>query len=115
MRSYYPGYGERSGRAAIFVLFLIGVILTVGLYFVKTRAQTAKAEAAYLQRQVSHQQSAVKVLEAELAHLESPSRLAVMAQEELGLMPIKADNVLGIDEVAESFPLREVKAGDGHE
>ena len=117
MRSYYPGYGEKSGRAAIFVLFLIGVVLTVGLYFVKTRAQTAKTDAAHLQRQVSHQQSAVKVLEAELAHLESPNRLAVMAQAELGLMPIKAENILSVDEISEVFPLRQelVEAGVAHE
>ncbi len=112
MRSYYPGYGEKSGRTAIFVLFLIGVVLTVGLYFVKTHALTAKAEAAHLQRMVSSQQSAVKVLEAELAHLESPNRLADMARKELGLTPIKVEQVLSVDEIVETFPLRDEPLGE---
>jgi len=114
MRSYYPGYGEKTGRTAIFILFLIGLALTIGLYFVKTRAQTAKAEAAQLQRLVTSEQNAVKVLRAELAHLQSPDRLGVMAENELGLVPAKAEQIVSIAQIEEMFPLRQpVKEGAG--
>ncbi len=106
MRAYYPGYDEKTGRTAIFVLFLLGVVLTVGLYFVKTRAQTAKAEAGRLERLLRDEQNAVKVLQAELAHLESPERLEELAIAELGLSSIKVDRVITVSELSETFPLR---------
>jgi len=65
-------YGKgRTGGGVVFFLFLLGVVLTLGLYFVKTRAQTAKSEARTLQRTLDAEQLVVSTLKAELAHLGS--------------------------------------------
>lgn len=109
MRGYYPGYGQKSGGGIVFALFILGVFLTVCLYFVKTRAQAAKAEVIRLERLVHAEQSAVKVLRAELSHLESPGRLSVIANAELGLEPIKVEQVIAVSEIAELFPLRDTE------
>lgn len=108
MRGYYPKYRERSGGGIIFVLFLVGVFLTVCLYFVKTRAQTAKSEAVRLERLVNAERAAVKILQAELAHLESPARLSQLAETELGLVPITIERVKSLEDVVQDFPLRAV-------
>lgn len=107
MRGYYARYNERSGFGIIFILFFIGAVLTIGLYFVKTRAQTAKSQAVRLASQVAVEQSAVKVLRAELAHLENPARLSELSAEKLGLKPIEVETLLTIDDIEKTFPLRD--------
>ncbi len=110
MRSY-PGYRRGVGGSIIFALFLVGVILTVGLYFVKTRAQTAKTEASQLLRKVEAEQKAVKLLRAELAHLESPDRLSDLAERELGLLPVKSEQTISPEELVEMIPMRDLPDG----
>ena len=62
---------SRSG-GAVFFLFLLGVILTLGLYFVKTWVQTAKAETTGLEAELNSEQEIVSTLRSELAHLQNP-------------------------------------------
>ncbi len=106
MRGQYSAYGQRSGGGVVFVLFLVGVILTICLYFVKMRAQTAKAEAAQLEQIVRSEEIAIKVLKAELAHLESPSRLSELSSKKLELSPIQASQMIIAKDIVEIFPLR---------
>jgi len=50
--SVYHYDNARAARRMIgFILFIIGLALTVALYFVKTKAQTARAEMRSLERQ----------------------------------------------------------------
>lgn len=107
MRGYYPGYNQRTGGGIIFALFVLGVILTICLYFVKTRAQAAKAESARLEQLVEAEQNAVKILKAELAHLQSPSRLSAIAGSQMGMEKISVDQVKTLEDISELFPLRE--------
>ena len=50
---YIPSHIRAARRMTGFLLFLIGVALTVGLYYVKTRAQTARKQAVKLERQIA--------------------------------------------------------------
>jgi len=106
MSGRYPGYTQRAGGGVVFILFLIGVILTVCLYFVKMRAQSAKSNAVRLERIVKSEKVAIKILQAELAHLESPARLSVLSAQELGLSPIQISQMMTSKDVVEAFPLR---------
>jgi len=80
------------------------VVLTLGLYFVKTRAQTAKSEARTLQRTLDAEQLVVSTLKAELAHLESPARLEQLASDQLGLAPTSVEQIKTLDELTEALP-----------
>ena len=93
--------------ALVFVLFLIGVLLTVALYYIKTRAQSAQSEAQRLSYQISQEQEAVNVLLAEIAHLESPDRIRELAEAELGLTPIEVEQFLSANNLDQALPLKD--------
>ena len=94
-----PNYG------VVLILFLIGVGLTVGLYYVKTRAQSARAEALKLEAQLEAEQAAILVLQAEIAHLENPERLQKLAMTELNLKPVQVEQFLSPGQIDEVLPL----------
>ena len=103
--SYYPGSEKSSRQALAFLLFFLGIGLTVGLYYVKIRAQSAKAEASRLERLVNVEEAAIKVLRAEIAHLENPARLGELAVAELGLEPTSTQQVISLEEIEQKFPI----------
>ena len=95
-----------SRRLTGFLLFLLGVGLTVGLYYVKTRAQTARAEVRALERQIASEEAAIGVLNAEIAFLQSPARLADISQASLGLAPTDPASVVTTAAIFD-IPMRE--------
>lgn len=103
--SYYPSYQRRTQPIMLGILFLIGVMLTIGLYYVKTKAQSARNDVKRLERMVEVEREAIIVLEAELAHMESPSRLAPLAERELGLLPVRTDNVVRFKDLDAVLPV----------
>jgi len=113
---YIPSHIRAARRMTAFILFVIGVSLTVGLYYVKTRAQSAKKEVRRLEHLITQEEASLRVLKAEIAYLENPSRLKELSSQQLGLEPIRVDNVISADEVIAQFPLREdLEDGGGEE
>ena len=102
-------------RLSWVLLFSIGVAMTVSLYYVKTRAQSAKKEVKQLERSLEREAAAIKVLEAELAYLSGPERLSELSQQSLGLQPISPDNTKNINEINSVFPIREVENHQGEQ
>jgi|GEM_PF-5597302 len=98
-----------SKKLSAFILFVIGVALTIGLFYIKTRAQTAKEDVVRLERAIASEERAISVLEAELAFRESPERLAGLAEKKLGFEPISTKTTLTVEELAETLPFREGK------
>ena len=80
-----------SRRLGLFLLIVIGVLLTVALFYVKTGAKEARAEMVALERQISAERTAIAVLEAEKAVLTNPVRLRELSTERLGLAPIEVE------------------------
>lgn len=107
--SYYPGQQRTARHLVAFLLFLIGIGLTVGLYYVKTRAQSAKLESDRMAKLVAEEEAAILVLEAEIAHLENSMRLSGLARRELGLEPVKIAQTIEPSAIVEHFPLRETQ------
>ena len=100
------GYTARATRRmSWFLLFLIGVALTVSLYFVKTHAQSAKKEVTSLGEAIAAEEAAIRVLKAELAYLESPVRLSDLNDEYLELEPITPEKEMEVQEIEARFPL----------
>lgn len=115
MSVYIPNHIRAARRMMAFILFVIGVALTVGLYYVKTRAQTAKKEVKRLERLISQEEASLRVLKAEIAYLENPARLEELSNDHLGLEPVKVDNVISISSIGAHFPLRELEETGGDE
>lgn len=110
--SAYAHNPSASKRLTAFVLFVIGVALTVCLFYVKTQSQTAKQEVRLLERAIASEEAAIAVLQAELAYRQSPERLSKLSQDHLGLSPIQVKNTLNISVLEEELPLRDENLED---
>ena len=108
----YRRDAQASRTITSFIMFVIGVGLTVGLYYVKTRAQSAKKEASRLERLVEVEHEALSVLKAELAHLSGPERVGRLARQELGLKSIGTDDVITLSDLDARFPMPQTPVGD---
>ena len=78
-----------SRRLGLFLLLVIGVLLTVALFYVKTGAKEAKADVMRLERQIEAERAAIAVLEAERAVLTNPARLRELSHDRLDLEVIE--------------------------
>ena len=103
----YSSFTRASRRMSWFLLFLIGVALTITLYFVKTHAQSAKRDVRDLTRAIVAEEAAVRVLRAELAYLKSPARLSELNEVHLGLESILPAQERSAQDVESLFPLIE--------
>ena len=106
---YIPNNMNIARRMTGIFMLIIGVVLIIALYYVKTRSQTANQEVLRLERLVLKEESAIKVLQAEIAFLENPDRLRGLSDIYLSLHPISAENIISIDDILNEFTLREAK------
>lgn len=84
----YTPVERASRRLGLFLLILMGLMLTMALFFVKTRAQDARNDVARLEAEIESYEEAISVLSAEKAVLSNPKRLRELGEERLGLEPI---------------------------
>ncbi len=108
----YVGPTRASRRMSWFLLFLAGVALTVTLYFVKTHAQSAKRDVRILTRAIAAEDAAIRVLRAELAYLESPTRLSELNEQHLSLTPIRPDQERAVSAIEQMFPLADAQISE---
>lgn len=64
--------------------------LVLGVYGFKALAGREGARIADIEQQISEEQHGVRLLKAELAHLEQPTRLVRLSTDYLGLGPVSA-------------------------
>lgn len=101
---------DATRQLPMLILFLIGVGLTVGLYFVKARALSAKAEVEAMRVQIETERTGLAVLRAELAYLENPERISKLAEKELGMKPVKTGTVIQIKDLDKVLPIENIRA-----
>lgn len=84
---------------------LIGVALLVsvivGVYLAKTIAGRERADLAKIERQIGGEKDRIRLLQAEVAHLEQPGRIERLATSYLGLKPVTVKNEANLDQLAE--------------
>jgi len=107
MSASYSAPTRAARRVSWFLLFLIGVALTVTLYFVKTHSQSAKREVRELTQAIAAEEAAIRVLRAELAYLNNPARLSALNEAHLGLKSVVPDQELTTKDIERLFPLLE--------
>ena len=103
--SYFSS-ARATRRMSWFLLFIIGVALTVTLYFVETHAQSAKRDVRDLTKAIAAEEAAVRVLKAELAYLESPARLSELSEAYTDLAPISPESERLQRDIERMFPLK---------
>ena len=63
------------------------VALILGVYLAKTMAGRERAEIASTERQIDEEKARIRLLQAEVAHLEEPARLEHLSESYLGMAP----------------------------
>jgi len=82
---------------------LTGVAMIVILYSIKAKTLAVKANVDALERELTHEQRAVHVLTAEIAHLQRPRRLRILAEKQLGLQPTPAERTLTLGQAVQQL------------
>jgi cell division protein FtsL len=86
-------------RFVIFCWLAAGSVTALILFQIKQEVHDLDQEIASIQRGILESQEAVHVLEAEWSYLNSPARLAALAERHLGLAPIPADRIIGFEDL----------------
>ena len=83
---------------------LVAAILVFALYVAKTEASSSEARLAQLQRELAEERGAINTLSANIAHLEDPEYLRVLAREHLGFEPVRTDQEIAITDLPRVDP-----------
>lgn len=70
------------------IAFLVAVALAVALYIAKTEAKTSQERLATIQAQLVEERRSINMLNIEIASLEEPERLRMLARRYLGFEPL---------------------------
>jgi len=81
---------ELAGIAVLIVLMLV-------VYLAKTFAGTERSQIAHVERQIGDEKVRMRLLQAEVAHLEQPDRIEALSRQYLGLQPISAKQEIKAD------------------
>jgi cell division protein FtsL len=95
----YTPIDRTSRRLGLFLLIVLGLAMTMVLFFVKTRAQDAREEVARLEAQIDEHEIAISVLSAEAAVLSNPERLRELSRTALDLEPVSTDTTATLADV----------------
>ncbi len=86
------------------LLDLIGlallVLVIVGVYLAKTFAGRERAQIAAVERQIDVEQARIRLLLAEVAHLEKPGRIERLSVSYLRMEPVPVQREASIDQLA---------------
>ena len=78
----------RGFRIIEIFAFVCVVALAFGVYLAKTNAGRERAKIAVIERQIAEEERKLKLLRAEVAHLEQPERLEQLSTQHLGLQAV---------------------------
>ena len=84
-------------------LVALGVLMAVilGVYLAKTMAGRERAEIASVERQIEAEKARIRLLQAEVAHLEQPARIEALSTAHLGMVPLQAKHETTLDKLGE--------------
>lgn len=86
-------------RFIIFCWLAAGSVTALILFQIKQEVRVLEDEIAATQRQILQDQEAVHILEAEWSYLNSPARIAALAERHLKLAPIPAERIIGFNDL----------------
>ena len=90
----------RGFRVVDLGLLTLLVSVIVGVYLAKTFAGRERSDLAKIERKIDGEKARIRLLNAEVAHLEQPGRIERLAAIDLGLKPVSATNEASVDQLA---------------
>ena len=80
-------------------LIALGLLtaLILGVYLAKTIAGRERTEIAKVERQIAMEKSRIRLLQAEVSHLEQPARIERLSEAYLGLGPVTLKREISTD------------------
>lgn len=77
------------------------VMLILGVYLAKTIAGRERSEIASVERQIGAEKARIRLLQAEVAHLEQPGRIERLSALYLKMEPVPANREATVDQLIE--------------
>jgi len=87
----------RGFRVVDLGLFGFLMVLMLVVYLAKTFGGAERSQIAHVERQISDEKVRVRLLQAEVAHLEQPGRIEALSRQYLGLQPVSAKQEIKAD------------------
>jgi cell division protein FtsL len=83
-------------------LIAAGVLasLVLGVYLAKTMAGAERTQIARVEKQIDAEKARIRLLQAEVSHLEQPARIERLAENYLGLAPVAIRREVNVDALA---------------
>jgi cell division protein FtsL len=78
----------RGFRLVDLVALSVLMLLILGFYLSKTVAGRERAEIASAERQIEGEKARIRLLQAEVTHLEEPARIEKLSETYLGMAPV---------------------------
>ena len=75
------------------------VMLILGVYLAKTIAGRERAEIARVERQIKAEKARIRLLQAEVAHLEQPGRIERLSVTYLGMEPVRENREATVEQL----------------
>jgi hypothetical protein len=72
-------------------------MLILGVYLAKTMAGGERAKIATVEREIGEERARVRLLQAEVSHLEQPARIERLSETYLGLAPVSEKRVADLE------------------
>jgi hypothetical protein len=89
----------RGFRLIDLIAFSVLSALILGVYLAKTIAGRERTEIARIDRQIDDEKARIRLLQAEVSHLEEPQRIERLSEDYLGLGPSPLKHHASLDEL----------------
>jgi cell division protein FtsL len=96
------GRRVRGFRLVDLLALAVLVVLVLGVYLAKTIAGRERAEIATAERQIAAEKARIRMLNAEVAHLEEPGRIQHLSETYLGMAPVPVTHRIEPDQLAQA-------------
>lgn len=106
----------RGFRLVDLVALGLLVVLILGVYLAKTIAGGERAKIATVERQIASEKARIRLLQAEVSHLEQPARIERLSETYLGLAPVSEKRVANLNDLPDlarkplALPVKAVEA-----
>jgi cell division protein FtsL len=86
----------RGFRVIDIIAVMVIIVTALASYAFKTSAGAEDADASNIEAQIQDEQKRIRLLDAELAHLDDPERIESLSTQYLGLAPIAAKQEIAL-------------------
>jgi len=89
----------RGFRLVDLIAVSVLTLLILGVYLAKTVAGGERTKIATVERQIAAEKARIRLLQAEVTHLEQPARIERLSETYLGLAPVTEKRVANLEDI----------------